>query len=55
MRNFQKLIQVADIGIIDESVRHYWVNHKIIMSIQELPAAMFGIMEYWLNIKDRRP
>ncbi|MBI2354439.1 MAG: VWA domain-containing protein [Deltaproteobacteria bacterium] len=38
-------IEIAAIGIIDENVRHFWDNHRIIESIRELPAAMFGIME----------
>lgn len=38
-------IEIAALGIMDKSVRRYWDNHQIIESIQELPAAMFGIME----------
>jgi cobalamin biosynthesis protein CobT len=38
-------IEIAAIGIMDGSVRHYWDNHKVITSIHELPEAMFGIME----------
>lgn len=38
-------VEIAAIGIMDKSVRHYWDNHTIINSITELPAAMFGIME----------
>ncbi len=44
-RTMKDGIEIAAIGIKDSSVRHYWDNHKIITSIQELPAAMFGIME----------
>jgi len=38
-------IEIAAIGIMDGSVRNYWDNHRVIKSIQELPSAMFGIME----------
>ena len=38
-------IEIAAIGIMDKSVKRYWDNHKIIQSINELPAAMFGLME----------
>jgi cobalamin biosynthesis protein CobT len=38
-------IEIAALGIMDKNVQRFWVNHKIINSIQELPAAMFGIME----------
>ena len=38
-------IEIAAIGIMDKSVKRYWDNHKIIQSISELPAAMFGLME----------
>lgn len=44
-RTMKDGIEIAAIGIKDSSVRHFWGNHKIITSIQELPAAMFGIME----------
>ena len=38
-------IEIAAIGIMDGSVRNYWDNHRVIKSIQELPSAIFGIME----------
>jgi cobaltochelatase CobT len=44
-RTMKDGIEIAAIGIVDECVRLYWDNHKIIKSIQELPAAMFGVME----------
>jgi cobalamin biosynthesis protein CobT len=44
-------IEIAAIGIMDDNVRHYWDNHKIIESVQELPSAMFGIMEGLLTQK----
>jgi hypothetical protein len=47
-------IEIAAIGIKDKSVQRYWDNHQIIKSIQELPAAMFGIME-GLLIKANHP
>ena len=44
-------IEIAAIGIMDRSVRHYWDNHQIISTLQELPAAMFGIMEGMLTTR----
>ena len=44
-RTMQDGIEIAAIGIMANSVRNYWDNHKIIETIQELPTAMFGIME----------
>lgn len=44
-RTMQDGIEIAAIGIMAGSVKNYWDNHKIIETIQELPAAMFGIME----------
>ena len=44
-RTMQDGIEIAAIGIMANSVKNYWDNHKIIETIQELPAAMFGIME----------
>lgn len=38
-------IEIAAIGIMANCVKNYWDNHKIIETVQELPAAMFGIME----------
>ena len=38
-------IEIAAIGIMDKNVQNFWDNHKIIKSIQDLPVAMFGIME----------
>jgi cobaltochelatase CobT len=45
VRTMKDGIEIAAIGIKDTSARNFWDNHKIIESIQELPAAMFGIME----------
>jgi len=53
-RTMKDGIEIAAIGIMASSVRHYWDNHKIIESIQELPPAMFGIME-GLLIKSNNP
>jgi cobalamin biosynthesis protein CobT len=47
-------IEIAAIGIMDKSVRHYWDNHQIIQAINELPAAMFGVMEGLLTMRARR-
>lgn len=44
-RTMKDGIEIAAIGIMDKSVRRFWDNHKIIETIQELPAAMFAIME----------
>lgn len=44
-RTMKDGIEIAAIGIMAGSVKNYWDNHKIIETIQELPAAMFGIME----------
>ena len=53
-RTMRDGIEIAAIGIMAGSVKNYWDNHKIIETIQELPAAMFGIME-GLLIKANRP
>ncbi|MBC7949006.1 MAG: VWA domain-containing protein [Chitinophagaceae bacterium] len=53
-RTVQDGIEIAAIGIMANSVKHYWDNHKIIETIQELPSAMFGIME-GLLIKSNHP
>jgi len=44
-RTMKDGIEIAAIGIMANCVKNYWDNHKIIETIQELPAAMFGIME----------
>ena len=44
-RTMQDGIEIAAIGIMANCVKNYWDNHKIIETVQELPAAMFGIME----------
>lgn len=49
LRTVRDGIEIAAIGIMDENVRLYWDNHKIIRTIQELPAAMFGVMEGMLT------
>lgn len=38
-------IEVAAIGIQHDAVKHYWKNNRVINNLQELPAAMFGVME----------
>jgi cobalamin biosynthesis protein CobT len=45
LRTMKDGIEIAAIGIMDKSVQRFWSNHRIINSIQELPAAMFGVME----------
>ncbi len=52
-RTMKDGIEIAAIGIMDQSVRHYWDNHQIINSVQELPAAMFDVMEGLLTTKRR--
>ena len=44
-RTMKDGIEIAAIGIVDKNVQIFWDNHKIINSIRELPAAMFGVME----------
>lgn len=44
-RTMKDGIEIAAIGILDKSVRCFWENHRIIESITQLPAAMFGILE----------
>ncbi len=44
-------IEMAAIGIMDTSVQRYWNNHQVIDGIEELPAAMFGVMEQLLTRK----
>lgn len=44
-RTMKDGIEIAAIGIGDGSVKRYWANHTVINTVQELPAAMFGIME----------
>jgi cobalamin biosynthesis protein CobT len=50
-RTMKDGVEIAAIGIMNSSVRHYWDNHTIINSIQELPTAMFGIMESLLTTR----
>lgn len=45
LRTMNDGIEIAAIGILDKSVRRFWENHRIIESITQLPAAMFGILE----------
>ena len=42
-------IEIAAIGIMHTGVRRLWENHRIIQSLHELPAAMFGVMEELLT------
>lgn len=44
-------IEIAAIGMKCDAVRQYWKNHQVIYSMQELPAAMFGVMEDLLTRK----
>ena len=45
-------IEIAAIGIQCESVKHFWKNYRVIYSMDDLPTAMFGMMEALLT---RRP
>jgi cobalamin biosynthesis protein CobT len=38
-------IEIAAIGIMSNAVRNYWKNNRVIYNLQELPTAMFGVME----------
>lgn len=49
MRTMAEGIEVAAIGIMHSGVKNYWKNNRIINTIQELPAAMFGVMEELLT------
>ena len=42
-------IEIAAIGIMHSGVKNYWQNSQIINTIEELPAAMFGVMEELLT------
>lgn len=48
-RTMRDGIEIAAVGIMNNSVKYFWDNHRIINSINELPAAMFGIMEELLT------
>lgn len=52
-RAMKEGIEITAIGILDNSVRNYWTNNKVINNIQELPAAMFGVMEELLTKGNR--
>lgn len=45
LRTMAEGIEIAAIGIMHSGVKNYWKNNRIINTIQELPAAMFGVME----------
>lgn len=45
LRTMAEGIEIAAIGIMHSGVKNYWINNRIINTIQELPAAMFGVME----------
>lgn len=44
-------IEIAAIGIFDETVREYWKNNRVIQDLDELPEAMFGVMTDLLTQK----
>ena len=48
-RTMKEGIEIAAIGIMHSGVKNYWKNNRIINSIEELPAAMFGVMEELLT------
>jgi len=43
-RLLQDGIEIAAIGIHDETVREYWKDNRVIQDLGELPEAMFGVM-----------
>jgi hypothetical protein len=47
-------IEFAAIGIMHDGVKNLWDNHCIIKSIDELPSAMFGVMERLLTTRQCR-
>jgi hypothetical protein len=55
LRTMKDGIEIAAIGIMEKCVQRYWDNHTVINTIQELPAAMFGVMEGLLTERSRRP
>jgi cobalamin biosynthesis protein CobT len=54
-RTMRDGIEIAAIGIMEKCVQRYWDNHTVINTIQELPAAIFGVMEELLTDRRRRP
>jgi cobalamin biosynthesis protein CobT len=44
-RTLKDGIEIAAIGIMHNGVKNFWDKYRIINSIQELPPAMFGVME----------
>lgn len=44
-------IEIAAIGIHDETVREYWKDSRVIQDLDELPEAMFGVMTGLLTRK----
>ena len=48
-RTMKEGIEIAAIGIMHSGVKNYWKNNQIINAIEELPAAMFGVMEELLT------
>lgn len=55
LRTIKDGIEIAAIGIMEKCVQRYWDNNTVINTIQELPAAMFGVMEGLLTDRSRRP
>ncbi len=43
-RLLQDGIEIAAIGIHDETVREYWKDNRVIQDLDDLPEAMFGVM-----------
>jgi len=54
-RTMKDGIEIAAIGIMEKCVQRYWDNHTVINTIQELPNAMFTVMEGLLTDRRRRP
>lgn len=54
LRTLKDGIEIAAIGIMEKCVQRYWDNNTVINSIQELPAAMFGVMEGLLTFSKVR-
>ena len=50
----QEGIEIAAIGMKCDAVRNYWENNRVIYSMQELPTAMFEVMEELLTRKPVR-
>jgi len=54
-RTMKDGIEIAAIGIMEDSVKRFWDTNRVINTLQELPAAMFGVMEVLLTDRRGKP